>query len=310
MTVLQIKVNPIVNLYLNNENMITEVECVNDDAELAYADIKRNLKGAELSSGIELIIATAIDKGYLTADKEVTIDVIKIQEKNKESDILKIANRAAQTVLEKNKLDVNVKTLVDGKIFSIEVLKNESEAMEEETQSITEKEIEKETEKLPEKSTEKTTETMKEPITEKATEAVTESEAKNPKMYIEMNTKYIYYCEDSYDNLYKYHMVFCEDGTFNSACFAYVSESRYNENMGTISEDFIINYNGIKYYGVGGGDGCSGTYSLMDNAINVTTYSGGNVVLKITANDSIVVESTTLVNDSRFKEGNSFILEK
>lgn len=181
------------------------------------------------------------------------------------------------------------------------------------------------TETTTEKTTEKaTTETTTQKQTEEqSTEKAT---TPNPKTLLKINegtlmngrSDKIYYCwyKASDDLLLIYDLFFMTDGSCNSGVFGYYSES-YMKNQGWELSDNFYEYDGVKYYAVFGGGGYPTTYSLTEEKIIIEidsdSYSShGNVVLIMTTDGNIIVESAKgidLSKFSRFRVGNEFILK-
>ncbi|MGN0347473.1 MAG: hypothetical protein ACI4DU_09325 [Lachnospiraceae bacterium] len=71
-TVVYVTINPQLALYLDQEQVIQEVEYLNEDAEV-FSEL--NLAGQSIEQGIEDIVETAIEKEFLTDENEVHIEV-------------------------------------------------------------------------------------------------------------------------------------------------------------------------------------------------------------------------------------------
>lgn len=76
--VINVKINPEFNLYLNAEESIVYVEYLNADAADLFETV--DLTGQKLADGMETIVDVAEEKGYLTGQNEVTTDVVWVQE--------------------------------------------------------------------------------------------------------------------------------------------------------------------------------------------------------------------------------------
>lgn len=77
--ILRVKINPEMNLFLDAENQVLAVEYLNDDAKEAFS--KLSMKGITLEEAMKQIIATSVEKGYLTDGKTISVDVVESDEK-------------------------------------------------------------------------------------------------------------------------------------------------------------------------------------------------------------------------------------
>ena len=75
-SVVQVKINPTVNLYLDENETILAVECVNEDAKESYGDIEEDLIGKPLDQGVSLVVETAAEDGYLTGENDIQLDIL------------------------------------------------------------------------------------------------------------------------------------------------------------------------------------------------------------------------------------------
>ncbi len=75
-SVVQVKINPTVNLYLDENETILAVECVNEDAKESYSDIEDDLVGKPLDEGVSLVVETAAEDGYLTGENDIQLDIL------------------------------------------------------------------------------------------------------------------------------------------------------------------------------------------------------------------------------------------
>ncbi|MGN0142729.1 MAG: PQQ-binding-like beta-propeller repeat protein [Roseburia sp.] len=100
LSIVKVKINPEMNLYLDSLKNIIQVECVNDDArKLAevISDGGEVLLGRPFLTGLEIILTSAIDSGYLKekADVSISLDEISI---NYEADYEKVLEGADDVV--------------------------------------------------------------------------------------------------------------------------------------------------------------------------------------------------------------------
>jgi len=76
--VIYISINPEIALFIDESERVIAVEFLNEDAKAAYGDLK--LGGIPYQESTGLIIETAIEKNYLKADGEVTVEVSALSE--------------------------------------------------------------------------------------------------------------------------------------------------------------------------------------------------------------------------------------
>ena len=107
-SVVQVKINPTVNLYLDADEVILAVEYVNFDAKESYSKVEKKIVGSKLSDAMTVVIETAEEDGYLEKNKKVTIDVIETKQEEKKLDILTVATQSAQTVISEKKIEAEV----------------------------------------------------------------------------------------------------------------------------------------------------------------------------------------------------------
>jgi len=108
-SVVQVVINPTVNLYLDANKVILAVEYVNDDAKTCYQKVEQNLVGSELENGINLVIETAQTDGFLKKNKAVTIDVVETKQADKKLELLTSATNSAKTFISEKKIEAQVK---------------------------------------------------------------------------------------------------------------------------------------------------------------------------------------------------------
>lgn len=108
LSIVKVKINPELDLYLDSRRSIMHVECVNADAkkiEEYISDSGEVLLGRPLHIALELILTSAIDSGYLKENaavsislEEINIDYVSDYEKVLE-DIREEADEAIQSVI-------------------------------------------------------------------------------------------------------------------------------------------------------------------------------------------------------------------
>ena len=92
---LTVAINPTVELFFDNNDVINGVAFLNDDAAKAYKDLE--IVGSGLKEGMELIITQAESEGYLKEDGNVQVELSKIGTAEKEIDS-SIIIKAVETV--------------------------------------------------------------------------------------------------------------------------------------------------------------------------------------------------------------------
>lgn len=100
---LTVSINPLVELYFDAQDTVIGVAYLNQDAIDAYQELE--LVGKNMEDGMDLLVTTAVDKGYLKEDGTVDIELAKIgtQEKEIDSSILTNASKTVnQTLSAKN----------------------------------------------------------------------------------------------------------------------------------------------------------------------------------------------------------------
>ena len=104
-TVLQVTINPSFNLYLDADNKVLAVECVNSDAEKLMGKI--SVDGRDCSDAVARIVTAANDEGYVKKDAEISLLIVEANAELK-SDLLKNVTLAIETVAEDKKLEITV----------------------------------------------------------------------------------------------------------------------------------------------------------------------------------------------------------
>lgn len=107
-SVVQVTINPTVNLYLDGEEKILAVEYVNEDAKDCYKKMESQLVGAKLEDGVKAVIEAAAEDGYLQENQKVTIDVVQTQEEDKKIDLLTGVQEAAKTFMTEQSIAAEV----------------------------------------------------------------------------------------------------------------------------------------------------------------------------------------------------------
>lgn len=107
-SVVQVAINPTVNLYLDADEVILAVEYVNEDAKTSYKKIETELVGAKLNDGVNTVIETAKADGYLAENVKVTIDVVETKETEDKLTILESVSESAKSYLTENNIQADI----------------------------------------------------------------------------------------------------------------------------------------------------------------------------------------------------------
>ncbi len=262
-SVVQVTINPTVNFYLDADEVILAVEYVNEDAKDCYSEIEEELVGATLKEGVNKVIKTAEDDGYLAENKQVTIDVIEAKQAEEKLVILSEAKESAKTYMTEQKIEA-------------EVVLTETAQKELDDKIAAEK---AEADRLAAEKAE-------------ADRIAAEKAKKNPKKNLKKDAEYrILFPGEDVVLLTGFHIEFKADGTYSYAMVPYLADE--------FGEGNYIIHNGIKYFEAGGGGG-AGDYTLTDERIIMT--GGLELTLTMTADGKLVVEKVTPEED-HFKVG-------
>ncbi len=272
-SVVQVTINPTVNLYLDAEEIILAVEYVNDDAKDCYSKVESELVGASLEVGVNKVIETAEADGYLEENKTVTIDVVEAKAQEEKLAILGAAKESAKTFMTEQKIEAEVlltetaQKELDDKIAADKAEADRLAAEKAEAERL-------EAERLA------------------AEKEAAEKAKKNPKNNLKKDVEYrILFPGEDDVLLTGVHIKFKADGTYSYSMAPYLADE-FGEG------DYIV-YNGKKYFAAGGGGG-GGEYTLTDERIVMT--GGLELTLTMTVDGKLVVEKVTETED-RFKVG-------
>lgn len=72
--VVQLTINPKMNLYLDVDGGVVDVEYLNEDAQNAFSDI--DVTGISLKDAVSMIVDVSADKGYLSEGKTISVDIM------------------------------------------------------------------------------------------------------------------------------------------------------------------------------------------------------------------------------------------
>lgn len=275
LAVVQVRLDAAVNLYIGRLNTVVAVEYVNDEAKSAYSGLENEIKRRNYSSGLKLLLGTAIDKQYITDGGKIVFDVIDTSaDKNVDvNDILVVARGAARSVFKEKDVDVDIETLVYNMQYVI-------------------------------KETEKTEETEEETVPRE-----TEVEgALNPKTNLKNDINYVryfvQYCtQDGY--ISKICMNFGSDNKLIWETHVYYSENYFKEQGMNIPEKYC-EYNGAKYYEQSVSPKNTMEYNLTDEVIKIKNYG---YEMKVAPDGSLVVSKGDVHMETIFTTGNVYILE-
>ena len=116
LSIVKVKINPEMDIYLDSVRNITHVEYVNADAKKIEESISNSgeaLVGRPFHAGLEVILTSAIDSGYLKENADVSISLEEINidyeadyEKVLE-DVLEAADEAMQSVISDKHINFN-----------------------------------------------------------------------------------------------------------------------------------------------------------------------------------------------------------
>lgn len=104
LSIVKIKINPEMDLYLDSLKNIIRVECINDDARKiaeSISDSGEVLLGRPFLTGLEIILTSAVDSGYLkeNADVSISLDEISIQYEAEYEKVLEGVDDVVQNVI-------------------------------------------------------------------------------------------------------------------------------------------------------------------------------------------------------------------
>lgn len=262
-SVVQVTINPTVNLYLDANEVILAVEYVNADAKECYEAIEETLVGSNLKDGVNKVIKTADEAGYLKENKAVTVDVIEAKVSADKLVILSAAKESAQEAVTQNKIEAEV-VLPEN---SQKELDDKIAADKAEADRIAAEKAE-------------------------ADRIAAEKAKKNPKTNLKKDIEYrILFPGDDVALLTGIYIKFKTGGTYSYSMVPYLADE--------FGEGNHIVYNGIKYFEAGGGGG-GGEYTLTDERIVMT--GGLELTLTMTTDGKLVVEKVVSGHD-RFKVG-------
>lgn len=111
LSIVKVKINPEMNIYLDSSKSIIYVECVNNDARklVEYISEGEVLVGRPFTTGLEIILTSAIDSGYLKekADVDISLDEISINYEADYAKVLEDVDDVVQNVISDRHIDFN-----------------------------------------------------------------------------------------------------------------------------------------------------------------------------------------------------------
>ena len=256
-SVVQVKINPTVNLYLDADEVILAVEYVNFDAKESYSKVEKKIVGSKLSDAMTVVIETAEEDGYLEKNKKVTIDVIETKQEEKKLDILTVATQSAQTVISEKKIEAEVvltKTAqkeMDDKVAADKAAADKAAA----DKAAADKAA--------------------------ADKAAAEKDKKNPTKNLKKNTEYRFLKPGEDGMTLTYFMIKFYDGGEYSIGEAPYTLDQYGEGPSVV-------YNGKTYHMAGGGNGSGGNYTVTDERVILS--GGDDIVFTMNTDGNLVIE--------------------
>ncbi len=107
-SVVQVAINPTVNLYLDAQEVILAVEYINEDAKTCCQKVENRLVGAGLKDGVNIVIEAAQAEGFLQGNKKITIDVTETKKTDEKLDILTSVTESAKIFITEKNVEAQV----------------------------------------------------------------------------------------------------------------------------------------------------------------------------------------------------------
>lgn len=272
-SVVQVSINPTVNLYLDADKIILAVEYVNADAKECYAESEEELVGSSIDSGIDIVIKAAAEAEYFADNKTVTIDVLETKEETEKATLLTAVVEKTKTVITDNNIGADVVLTESAqKVVDDKAAADKATADKEAAEKAAAEKAAAEKAAAEKAAAEKAA----------AEKAAAEKALKNPQKSLKKGQQYsIHKPEQGSDELLtRIKITFKDNGEYSYGMAPYLCDE-FGEG------EFII-YNGKKYYLSGGGGG-GGTYTLTDEKI--TLEGGLNMVFTMTTDGKLVVHA-------------------
>ena len=270
-SVVQVTINPTVNLYLDANKVILAVEYVNKDAKECYEKVEDQLIGKDLEKGVSFVVETAAKQGYLEKNKTVTLDIVESKQEDKKHELVTAATTAIETVINEKKLGAEVKLAKEAQ----KIVDEKQAAQKAEEDKLAAEQAAAEKAAAEKAAAEKA-------AAEKAAaeKAAKEKELKNPQKNLKKDVKYSAFNPGETDEtLTGIHITFKSNGEYSYSQVPYLNDP-FGEG------DFIM-YNGKKYI-VSGGGGGGGQYTTTTERI--ITTGGLELELSLTVDGKLKVE--------------------
>ena len=118
-SIVKIKINPEMDLYLDLSKNIIRVECINDDARKiaeSISDSGEVLLGRPFLTGLEIILTSSVDSGYLkeNADVNISLDEISINYEADYEKVLEGVDDVVQNVISDQNINFNCNVACEG----------------------------------------------------------------------------------------------------------------------------------------------------------------------------------------------------
>ncbi len=308
-SVVQVKINPTVNLYLDKGGNILAVEYVNKDAKDTYEAIEKNLIGASFDVAMDLVVEKAEEKGFLAKNKEISIDVIENKlEEVKETEILRTAQKTVKATLDEKKIEITINIYIGGKDATAEVKAVEDkEAADKAADKAAADKAAADKAAADKAAADKAAADKAAADKAAADKAAKEKELKNPKKNLKLNTSYKNYKVMDYEKEFTGNELVVVSMSFAGGELGYSHTTWSKTNTFGEGAETIV-YNGETWYEFGGRGG-GGVYTLTDEAIILDDTGGGTATLTMTTDGKLVVASNNgFFSDSEAKAGDVFAI--
>ncbi len=132
-SVVRITINPQLELYLDGEDRVVGVSCLNQDAEDAFS--KLSMTDLSLEDAVRQIVTVSVDEGYLTEGKTITVDFVEQDEKSELPEKMEMVQAAVKEELSEKQLTVTLQIEAGGEVQDSFVLEPGEQKPSEETSS-------------------------------------------------------------------------------------------------------------------------------------------------------------------------------
>lgn len=284
-SVIEITINPSARLFLDATQVIQNVECLNEDAEKIYENLKTGIVGLSLNDGLHMMLSVVQNSGKLTDESTIAINVVKAEQEDTVAKILTTATETTRDFLE-----------LYAPNAQLSLSKFGNELTEEELDTLLPDSGNDQTEPS-DPTSQPTTQPTTAPTTKPTTKPTEAPEPVLPEL-IDMDAEYIGEVEyrtivvKKSSKLEVWSMSFLteEDGTGSYGVHVYTYEKGAGNGFTPTLE-----YKGNTYYEAGGTGGGWGTYSVEDNYLVLTGDDDEALKMKLgmTADKDLVVVSVT-----------------